>query len=56
MVAEKLAPFMAAGGPHVVLLNNLGGASVLEMRVLAHELAQLRDRATASATSSARRR
>lgn len=27
-----------AQGPHVALLNNLGGASVLEMSVLAHEL------------------
>ena len=41
MVAEKLAPFMPAGRPHVVLLNNLGGASVLEMGVLLHELGEL---------------
>jgi dihydroxyacetone kinase len=40
MVAEKLAPFMAASMPHVVLLNNLGGASVLETQVLLHELSQ----------------
>lgn len=39
MVAEKLAPFVPAGRPHVMLLNNLGGASVLEMHVLLHELA-----------------
>lgn len=37
-VAEKLAGFMPEGTPHVVLLNNLGGATVLEMQVLAHEL------------------
>lgn len=36
-VVEKLAPVMA-DTPHVVLLNNLGGASVLEMSILAHEL------------------
>lgn len=40
MIAGKLAPFMAAGQPHVMLLNNLGGASVLEMHVLLHELAR----------------
>jgi dihydroxyacetone kinase len=40
MVAEKLAPFMPVGQPHVVLLNNLGGASVLEMQVLAYELSR----------------
>ncbi|MFG6082925.1 dihydroxyacetone kinase subunit DhaK [Paracoccus litorisediminis] len=39
MVAEKLAAAMGPG-PHVALLNNLGGASVLEMQVLAHELGQ----------------
>jgi triose/dihydroxyacetone kinase / FAD-AMP lyase (cyclizing) len=39
MVTEKLAPFMLAGRPHVMLFNNLGGASVLEMHVLLHELA-----------------
>ncbi|MEM7633909.1 MAG: dihydroxyacetone kinase subunit DhaK, partial [Pseudomonadota bacterium] len=34
--------------PHVALVNNLGGASVLEMQVLAHELSQspLADRVT----------
>lgn len=36
-VVEKLAPLMD-DQPHVVLLNNLGGASVLEMSILAHEL------------------
>lgn len=36
-VAGKLEATMAQG-PHVALLNNLGGASVLEMSVLAHEL------------------
>lgn len=40
MVAGKLAPFLPAGRPQVMLLNNLGGASVLEMHVLLHELAQ----------------
>lgn len=40
MVAEKLSPVMAPGRKHVVLLNNLGGATVLEMAVLAHELAR----------------
>ena len=39
MVAEKLAPFMTGGRPHVVLVNNLGGASVIEMLVLLRELA-----------------
>lgn len=38
-VAEKLAAVLEAG-PHVVLLNNLGGTSALEMSVLAHELTQ----------------
>lgn len=38
MVVEKLQARMAAG-PHVVLLNNLGGTSALEMSVLAYELA-----------------
>ncbi len=38
-VADRLAAVMGAG-PQVALLNNLGGASVLEMAVLAHELAQ----------------
>lgn len=36
-MVDKLAPLME-DKPHVVLLNNLGGASVLEMSVLAHEL------------------
>ena len=36
-VVAKLAPVMGAGD-HVVMLNNLGGASVLEMSILAHEL------------------
>jgi dihydroxyacetone kinase len=36
-VAEKLATTMDKQ-PHVVLLNNLGGASALEMSVLANEL------------------
>jgi len=36
-VADKLSPAMAGPG-HVALLNNLGGASVLEMSVLAAEL------------------
>lgn len=36
-VAEKLAAAMAPG-PHVVLLNNLGGTSALEMAVLTNEL------------------
>lgn len=40
-VVDKLAPQMQAG-PYVAMLNNLGGASVLEMSVLAHELAQSR--------------
>jgi dihydroxyacetone kinase len=38
MMAERLAGRIAAGTPHVALLNNLGAASVLEMQVLAHEL------------------
>ena len=38
-VAEKLAAVMD-NKPHVALLNNLGGASVLEMSILANELAQ----------------
>lgn len=38
-IAEKLAVVMAPG-PHVVLLNNLGGTSALEMAVLTNELAQ----------------
>lgn len=36
-VAEKLAPVME-NKPHVALLNNLGGASVLEMSIIAYEL------------------
>ena len=36
-MVDKLAPGLGTG-PHVALLNNLGGASVLEMAVLAHEL------------------
>jgi dihydroxyacetone kinase len=40
MVAEKLAPFLPEGVKHTVLLNNLGGASVLEMSVLLHELSR----------------
>jgi ATP-dependent dihydroxyacetone kinase len=39
MVAEKLSPHMGPG-PHVALLNNLGGATPLEMGVLAEELAR----------------
>ncbi len=38
MVVGKLAGFMTPGTAYVALLNNLGGASVLEMSVLAHEL------------------
>ena len=38
MMAEKLAGAMTHDGPHVALLNNLGGTSVLEMQVLANEL------------------
>lgn len=38
MVVERLSGYMAKGKPHVALLNNLGGASVLEMQILAHEL------------------
>jgi dihydroxyacetone kinase len=37
MVAERLARHLDAG-PHVALLNNLGGATPLEMSVLAEEL------------------
>jgi triose/dihydroxyacetone kinase / FAD-AMP lyase (cyclizing) len=36
-LVEKLAATMPAT-PHVALLNNLGGASVLEMSILVHEL------------------
>jgi triose/dihydroxyacetone kinase / FAD-AMP lyase (cyclizing) len=38
MMAEKLGGAMSGDGPYVALLNNLGGTSVLEMQVLAHEL------------------
>lgn len=37
MVVDRLAPRMGPG-PHVALLNNLGGATPLEMGVLAEEL------------------
>ncbi|MGX0902189.1 ATP-dependent dihydroxyacetone kinase [Roseovarius sp. MBR-79] len=37
MVVDRLAPRIAPG-PHVALLNNLGGATPLEMGVLAEEL------------------
>ena len=36
-VVEKLAPTMA-DAPHAVLINNLGGASVLEMSILTQDL------------------
>ncbi len=36
---DKLIPTLG-DGPHVALLNNLGGTSVLEMSVLAYELAR----------------
>lgn len=36
-MVERLAAVMGEG-PHVVLVNNLGGTSVLEMSVLAHDL------------------
>ncbi len=38
-VAKRLSA-ATEGKPHVALLNNLGGASVLEMSVLLHELGQ----------------
>jgi len=38
MVASRLASEMEPGKRYVGLLNNLGGASVLEMQVLAHEI------------------
>lgn len=38
-VTEKLAATMP-DTPHVVLINNLGGSSVLEMSILTHELLQ----------------
>lgn len=37
MIVEKLAPMMT-DEPHVVVLNNLGGVSNLEMLILAYEL------------------
>lgn len=40
MVTDKLKETMGTGEQYVALLNNLGGASVLEMSVLAHELTQ----------------
>jgi len=39
MMLDKLAPHIGAG-PHVAILNNLGGTTPLEMSVLAHALAQ----------------
>ncbi|MDF1775724.1 MAG: dihydroxyacetone kinase subunit DhaK [Rhizobiaceae bacterium] len=39
-VVEKLTPTMADDQSYVALVNNLGGASVLEMSVLVGELAQ----------------
>ncbi|TMV11543.1 dihydroxyacetone kinase subunit DhaK [Arenibacterium halophilum] len=41
MVADRLAPVMG-DGPHVALLNNLGGTTPLEMAVLAEELVRSR--------------
>ena len=41
MVIDRLAPRVASG-PHVALLNNLGGATPLEMAVLAEELVRSR--------------
>ncbi|MDJ0826038.1 MAG: dihydroxyacetone kinase subunit DhaK [Rhodobacter sp.] len=41
MVVDRLAPRLGSG-PHVALLNNLGGATPLEMSVLAEELCQSR--------------
>ncbi len=41
MVVDRLAPNIGTG-PHVALLNNLGGAMPLEMAVLAEELAASR--------------
>lgn len=40
MMVEKLAAKMDPDQRYVALLNNLGGASVLEMSILAHELAR----------------
>lgn len=37
MMVQKLIPAMQ-DGPHIALLNNLGGTSMLEMQILAHEL------------------
>ena len=39
MVADRLAAMTEPGVPHVAIVNNLGACSVLEMSVLAHELA-----------------
>lgn len=41
MVVDRLAPNIGPG-PHVALLNNLGGVTPLEMSVLAEELARSR--------------
>lgn len=41
MVVDRLAPGLGSG-PHVALLNNLGGATPLEMSVLAEELCRSR--------------
>ncbi|MGP1394217.1 MAG: dihydroxyacetone kinase subunit DhaK [Inquilinaceae bacterium] len=41
MVVDRLAPNIGQG-PHVALVNNLGGATPLEMAVLAEELARSR--------------
>jgi len=41
MVVDRIAPHIGQG-PHVALLNNLGGATPLEMAVLAEELARSR--------------
>ncbi|MDG4648730.1 dihydroxyacetone kinase subunit DhaK [Roseibacterium sp. SDUM158017] len=41
MVVSRLAPSLSPG-PHVALLNNLGGATPLEMSVLAEELVRSR--------------
>lgn len=41
MVVDRLAPLVGPG-PHVALLNNLGGATPLEMAVLAEELTRSR--------------
>ncbi|MEM9782208.1 MAG: dihydroxyacetone kinase subunit DhaK [Pseudomonadota bacterium] len=41
MVVDRLAPAIGPG-PHVALLNNLGGATPLEMAVLAEELTRSR--------------